>query len=252
MTSRRRTDGVHSRRRGTRRDDSRTIGTAGARGASLRPIPAPARRQGRPPVRTVAWTVVCGIAVVGVVCCACGGPASSAAPRAGHPVTRGASPSTAASGGNKAGSAGERRDVISAWVAAERTVYRYNDEPAGPLQAELQAGESSSSLFPELATYFTGPALTTVMTFLVDLKMNLLRGPVSYNLGHPRVVDLTATTATVESCVFDTGTTTESGAPGPPALDGGGRGSYSGTWTLDASDGRWRITRFETHSGPKC
>lgn len=142
--------------------------------------------------------------------------------------------------------------MIDAWVAAERTVYRYNDEPAGPLRADLQAGASSLSLFHELTMYFTGPALTTVLEFLVELKMNLLRGPASYNLGHPRVVDLTATTATVESCVFDTGTTTRSGQPGPPALDGGGPGSYTGAWSLDASGGRWKITTFETHSGPKC
>ena len=89
-------------------------------------------------------------------------------------------------------------------------------------------------------------------SFLVALKMNMLRGPVSFNLGHPKVVALTATTATVESCVFDTGTTTESGAPGPPALDGGGAGSYSGRWNLTNSEGSWKVATFETHVGPKC
>lgn len=141
--------------------------------------------------------------------------------------------------------------MLRAWVAAERTVYRYNDEPAAPLRADIQAGEASASLFPDLGTYFTGAALATVTSFLVALKMNMLRGPVSFNLGHPKVVALTATTATVESCGYDSGTTTADGASAPPSLDGG-----AGFGVIDArmtnAEGKWKISQFSTRPVPAC
>ncbi len=240
-----RTDGVRSTRQRDR--------GSGARQARERTFDTPLASQAPGDRRRVRRGMLAGIVLVGALCCSCGGPGvARSAPSgrrsaAGSPTSRATRPAR-----GDAGSTVERRNVLRAWVAAERTVYRYNDEPAAPLRADIQAGEASASLFPDLGTYFTGAALATVTSFLVALKMNMLRGPVSFNLGHPKVVALTATTATVESCVFDTGTTTESGAPGPPALDGGGAGSYSGRWNLTNSEGSWKVATFETHVGPKC
>jgi len=245
MGSIRRTDGVRS----TPRSDHGS-GTGKARGRACGAlVPGQVPNRGRRRRRGL----LVGIVLLGAACCSCGGSGNAGSARSDHHSGNGSATVRATRPARDAtGTAVERRDVLRSWVAAERTVYRYNDEPSEPLHAEIQAGRTSSSLFPDLATYFTGAALTTVTTFLVDLKMDLLRGPASYNLGHPRVVDLTATTATVESCVFDTGTTTESGAAGPPALDGGGAGSYSGRWNLANSDGLWKVATFETHAGPKC
>ena len=82
--------------------------------------------------------------------------------------------------------------------------------------------------------------------------MGQLNGPTTYNLGHPTVSALTPTTATVTGCIYDTGTTTASGKPGPATLDGGGAGGYSGTWNLQLVDGSWKIITFKTSSVSKC
>jgi len=84
------------------------------------------------------------------------------------------------------------------------------------------------------------------------VKMGQLNGPTTYNLGHPTVSALAATSATVTGCIYDTGTTTSSGQPGPSTLDGGGAGGYSGTWDLQLVSGSWKITNFKTTSVPKC
>jgi hypothetical protein len=159
------------------------------------------------------------------------------------------SPSTTATSGSVSAA---QAAVLSAWESAEQTLYSYLQQPWQQDRANLVAGETSADLWPKLADYFTSPALQSEDEFLVGVKMAQLNGPTTYNLGHPAVSSLTATTATVTGCIYDTGTTTSAGRPGPTNLDGGGAGGYSGSWNLQLADGSWKITAFKTSSVSKC
>ena len=116
--------------------------------------------------------------------------------------------------------------VLNAWESAEQTLYGYLQGPWQQDRANLVAGETSADLWPKLADYFTNPALQSEDEFLVGVKMGQLNGPTTYNLGHPTVSALLRPTATVTGCIYDTGTTTAAGQPGPATLDGGGAGGY--------------------------
>lgn len=142
--------------------------------------------------------------------------------------------------------------MLNAWGSAEQTLYGYLQAPWQQDRADLVAGETSATLWPKLADYFVDPALQSESTFLVGVKMGQLNGPTTYDLGHPTVSALTTTSATVAGCIYDTGTTTSSGQPGPSTLDGGGAGGYSGTWDLQLVGGSWKITNFNTSSVSKC
>ena len=141
--------------------------------------------------------------------------------------------------------------VLNAWQSAEQTLYGYLQGSWQQDRADLVGGETSANLWPKLADYFANPALQSEDEFLVGVKMGQLNGPTTYNLGHPTVTAVTPTSATVTACIYDTGTTTASGQPGPPTL-GGGAGYASGTWQLQLIDGSWRITNFHTTTVAKC
>ena len=163
-------------------------------------------------------------------------------------------PSTTSSTANPnlpAGTASTQQTVLNAWLAAEQQLYAYMDEPPAPLRADLVAGQTTADLFPKLADYYVNPALQSEGIFLLKLKTQLLNGPTTYNLGNPTVTALTATTATVASCISDTGTTTASGQPGPLTL-AGGSGGYTGTWHLELMTASWKIATFETTGVAKC
>jgi hypothetical protein len=141
--------------------------------------------------------------------------------------------------------------VLTAWLAADESFYAYMQEPPAALRADLVAGQTTTDLFPKLTDYFVGPALQSEGIFLVKLKMQLLNGPTSYNLGHPTVTALTATTATVAFCTTDSGTTTAAGQPGPLTLDGGAGGAR-GTSTLQLVSGSWMIASGQSTGVTKC
>lgn len=192
-------------------------------------------------------------AVVGITACSSGlstrsstsgAPSTTATPSTTRTST--ATPTTA-SGPDGATQAA----VLNAWESAQQTLYGYMQQPWPQIRADLVAGETSADLWPELADYFSDPALQSEGVFLIGVKTSQLNGPAKYNLGHPVVAAVTATTATVTGCISDTGTTTASGAPGPPTL-GGLVGGARGWWDLEVLDGSWRITTFETTSVPKC
>jgi hypothetical protein len=140
---------------------------------------------------------------------------------------------------------------LNAWESAEQTLYGYLQGPWQQDRANLVGGESSANLWPKLAEFFTSPALQSEDKYLVGVKMGQLSGPTRYNLGHPMVTAIAPSTATVSGCLYDTGTTTASGQPGPATL-GGGAGYASGTWQLQLVDGSWKITSFHTTTVPKC
>lgn len=141
--------------------------------------------------------------------------------------------------------------VLNAWESAEQTLYGYLQGSWQQDRADLVGGETSANLWPKLADYFTNPALQSEDEYLVGVKMGQLSGPTTYNLGHPTVTTRGATSATVAGCVYDTGTTTASGQPGPATL-GGGAGYASGTWQLQLVDGSWKITSLHTTTVAKC
>jgi len=145
----------------------------------------------------------------------------------------------------------EQETVLSTWVAAEQQVYAYMDEPPAPLRADLIAGESGGELFPKLSEYYTGAALSSGIENLMNMKLSLLNGPTTYNLGHPVVLSLKATTAQVASCISDSGTTTSSGQPGPLTLDGG-PGGAKGVSDLIYMDGSWLIEGGHSSGVTKC
>jgi hypothetical protein len=141
--------------------------------------------------------------------------------------------------------------VLNAWESAEQTLYGYLQKPWQQDRADLVAGETSADLWPKLSDYFTNPALQSEDEFLIGVKMGQLNGPTTYNLGHPAVSSLSATTAVVTGCIYDTGTTTAAGQPGPATLDGEAGGG-SGSWNLQLFDGSWKITTFKTTSVSQC
>ena len=141
--------------------------------------------------------------------------------------------------------------VIQAWRAAEQTVYRYDREPWPKIRAKLIAGTPPLQLFPDLARYFTGPALSAVVQSVVGIKMDELTGAKVDRLGDPTVTSLHRTSATVSSCGYDSGTTTADGQPGPATLDGGA-GYGQGTWSMSLTENNWKIALGEAKSVRKC
>ena len=144
--------------------------------------------------------------------------------------------------------------VLNAWESAEQTLYGYLRGTWQQDRADLVAGETSADLWPKLADYFVNPALQSENTLLVGVKMGQLNGPTTYNLGHPTVSALAATSATVTGCIYDSGTTTSSGQPGSLALDGydAAEPYAQGSWELQLTSGSWKVSNIQTTSVPKC
>jgi hypothetical protein len=187
--------------------------------------------------------------MAGVALAACGSgstsPTSTVRP---SPTSSLASPTTTTTGGS---TTGDEAAVLNAWQSAQQTLYGYLQAPWQQDRANLVAGQTAATLWPNLANYFVDPALKSEQTFLVGVKMGQLNGPTSFDLGTPKVSAFTPTTATVAGCIHDTGTTTAAGNPGPATLDGGA-GSGEGSWMLQLTGGSWKITSFKTSSVAKC
>ena len=196
------------------------------------------------------WTFGCalGMAAMGLAACGSGSSSPTSTVRS-TPTTSSAGPTTTTTGGS---TSGNQAAVLSAWQSAQQTLYGYLQAPWQQDRANLVAGQTAATLWPNLASYFVDPALKSEQTFLVGVKMGQLNGPTSFDLGTPKVVALTPTTATVAGCIYDSGTTTASGQPGPSNLDGGGAGGYKGTWNLVLVSGSWKIASFKTSSVSKC
>jgi hypothetical protein len=198
------------------------------------------------------WSVGCvvvGVAAIGLAGC---GSGSSSPTATTHPSTTTSMPGVATTTTATTSGTGTGTAVVNAWESAQQTLYAYLQAPWQQDRADLVAGETAATLWPNLANYFANPALHSEQTFLVGVKMGQLNGPSSFNLGSPKVSALMATTATVTGCIYDSGTTTAAGKPGPANLDGGGAGGYDGTWNLDLVSGSWKIASFKTSSVPKC
>jgi hypothetical protein len=144
--------------------------------------------------------------------------------------------------------------VLNAWILAEQTLYTYIDEPPAQLRKDLVAGETTADLFPKLADYYVNPGLQSEGIFLIKLKMQLINGPTSYDYGTPTVTALTATTATVTSCITDTGTTTASGQPAPLTLDGYNTAQpyTKGTSDMVLVGGSWKVSNGQSVGAVKC
>lgn len=206
-----------------------------------------------PALATLRRTVT-GVAALAVAVAAAGCSSGSSAPRT-HPNVPGSTSTTAAPTGTSTTTSAPlnaaRTAVLDEWESAQQTLYGYLQGTWQQDRADLVAGETSTDLWPKLANYFTGTALQSEDEFLVGVKQGELNGPTTYNLGHPAVSSLTTTSAVVTGCIYDSGTTTAAGKPGPATLDGGAGGG-SGTWDLELADGSWKITAFKTTSVSKC
>ena len=201
-------------------------------------------------VGTRRWRLSAGVAIAAVALAGCG---SAAAVRtAPSPSTTSTPKEAGATSTSAIGSGGSLATaVLSSWESAQQTLYGYLQAPWQQDRANLVAGESAATLWPNLASHFADPALKSEQTFLVGVKMGQLNGPTSFDLGTPKVSAVSPTTATVTGCIYDTGTTTAAGGPGPATLDGGA-GSGQGSWVLQLVGGSWKIASFTTSSVAKC
>ncbi len=198
--------------------------------------------------RSVAAMSAVAIAFVAAGCSS----GSTTHPGTSSSVTRTTGSSATTTTSTRAGTT--QTAVLNAWESAEQTLYSYLQGTWQQDRADLVAGETSADLWPKLADYFTSPVLQSENTFLVGVKMGQLNGPTSYDLGHPVVSSLAATTATVTGCIYDTGTTTASGQPGPLSLDGfdAAEPYARGTWELQLTGGSWKVSNIQTTSVLKC
>ena len=180
------------------------------------------RRKGR----AWSWSLGClaGVAAIGLA--GCGSGSSSPSPTT-HPSTTTSLPNTTTSTTTATSGTGTGTAVLNAWESAQQTLYGYTQSPWQQDRANLVAGQTAATLWPNLANYFVDPALKSEQTFLVGVKMGQLNGPASFDLGTPKVSALTSTTATVTGCIHDTGTTTAS----------------AGTWAADAWRRCWLCKR---------
>jgi hypothetical protein len=206
------------------------------------------QRMGR--VRSWYFGFAVSAAVLGVAGCGSGSPSPSSTTHPSSTTSRPSTPPTTT--GATVPSSPASTAVLNAWESAQQTLYGYLQAPWQQDRANLVAGQTASTLWPNLANYFVDPGLKSEQTFLVGVKMGQLNGPTSFVLGTPKVSALTSTTAKVAGCIYDSGTTTATGQPGPSNLDGGGPGGYQGTWDLVLLSGSWKIASFKTSSVPKC
>ena len=127
--------------------------------------------------------VVVGVAAIGLA--GCGSGSSSPTPTTHSSTTTsmpgGATTTTATTSGTGTGTA-----VVNAWESAQQTLYGYLQAPWQQDRANLVAGETAATLWPNLANYFANPALHSEQTFLVGVKMGQLNGPTSFDLGTRR------------------------------------------------------------------
>jgi len=201
--------------------------------------------------RLMRSAAVLTVAVMAIVLAGCSSdPAPHA--RTSTSVTRTTRSTSTTTTTTSSSASATQTAVLNAWESAEQTLYGYLQGPWQQDRSDLVAGETSADLWPKLAAYFANPALQSEDEFLVGVKMGQLNGPTTYNLGHPTVSAVSPTSATVTGCIYDTGTTSASGKPGPATLDGGGAGGYNGTWNLELLNGSWKIVSFKTSSVPKC
>lgn len=200
--------------------------------------------------RVFVATSLVAAALVMAACSSGSGSNLQTAPTKPKPLTT----SSTANPNLPASTASTQQKVLNAWLAAEEQIYAYADEPPAPLRADLVAGQTTTDLFPKLDDYYVNPALQSEGIFLLKLKMQLLNGPLSYDLGHPAVTALTATTATVAFCTSDTGTTTAAGKAGPLTLDGNDPsiGGVRGTSDVVLVGGSWKIASGQSTGVAKC
>ena len=90
------------------------------------------------------------------------------------------------------------------------------------------------------------PALAQTTDWLMALSDAGVIAPTSYRVGNARVTTMTATTAVLTGCTYDTGSIyRSSGAPAPAGL-GGGAGLTASIVTLHRVAGRWLVWSDQT------
>ncbi|MGO9198171.1 MAG: hypothetical protein ACLQK4_13715 [Acidimicrobiales bacterium] len=125
-------------------------------------------------------------------------------------------------------------EVEAAWVGSERAFYaagRLGRPDYAPLTESFAPGS---------------PALAQTTDWLMALSDAGVIAPTSYRVGNARVTTMTATTAVLTGCTYDTGSIyRSSGAPAPAGL-GGGAGLTASIVTLHRVAGRWLVWSDQT------
>lgn len=195
-----------------------------------------------------ALSISCAVAMAVIAVASCGSSAPSSSKPTHPPLsTSTTGPEGATTNSSKSTSAA----VVNAWESGELILYDYLAIPWQGDRAKLIAGETAATLWPTLSRYFINRALQSEQHYLRGVRMAELSGPVTFDLGNPMATSLTSTSATVTSCVYDTGTMTADGKPGPATL-GGGASSSDGTWILQLVRGAWKIASFKLLSLAHC
>lgn len=119
--------------------------------------------------------------------------------------------------------------VETAWANSKTAFYRaalLGDPEYPPLLATLVPG---------------GPVEVHSIAYLTGLASAGIRGPPTWRVGNGHVVNVTATRARVEGCLFDTGSVWKStGRPAPASL-GGGAGLAASDATLVFEGEKWLV-----------
>ena len=199
-------------------------------------------------VVTRKWRLSAGVAIAAFALAGCG---SAAAVRtASSPSTTSAPKEAGATSTSAMGSGGSvATAVLSSWESAQQTLYGYLQAPWQQDRANLVAGESAATLWPNLANYFADPALKSEQTFLVGVKMGQLNGPTSFDLGTPKVSALSSDNS--NGHWLHLRHRDHHGDRETRARDVGRRcwQRLQGTWDLELIGGSWKIASFTDHLG---
>ncbi len=119
--------------------------------------------------------------------------------------------------------------VERAWTASKLAFYeaaRLDNPWYRPFLASLVGG---------------GPVFRSAIAFLSGMVSAGVRGPSSFRVGDARVVALSAMRATVQGCLYDTGSVFRASGAEAPASLGGGAGWTASHATLLLVAGRWLV-----------
>ena len=197
--------------------------------------------------RSSTWGVV-GMAALGLAACGSGAssPSANSHPPSTTSIPAGTTSTTTGASGDTPQTA-----VLNAWESAQQTLYGYLQAPWQQDRANLVAGETAATLWPNLANYFVDPALQSEQTFLVGREDGPAQWPDHIRSGYseglcPHLVNGDSHGLHLRLGHHDCRRQARTSS------HGGGAGGYSGTWNLQLISGSWKIVSFKTVSVSKC
>ncbi|MGO9557978.1 MAG: hypothetical protein ACLPQS_09800 [Acidimicrobiales bacterium] len=193
-------------------------------------------------LRTAALAALTGLLSCALASCAnsprVGGPHRTSPPagRTSSPSSTTAgvasSPTTLAPISSRTGSSGTAAEA--AWVQSERAFY--------------EAGRLGEPEYPPLLASFAhgSPALGRTVAWLIALRDAGVIAPATYRVGNARVTRVTAKTAWLSGCTYDTGSVYRSTGAEAPVNLGGGASFTASVAVLRLVGGRWLVWSDQT------